>query len=130
MGTRFAEHLDRKAEQIISELQDQPEIQVTVMESVASALTRLREEELAVPWLKGTVEIHRDVLESDGRTVALNLRRLADALDETGNADEAEKHYGEALEMLRRLTDRPDPDLADHLMEYGVRFNLSNQNSS
>ncbi|MHC4064235.1 MAG: serine/threonine-protein kinase [Planctomycetota bacterium] len=111
--------LDRGAERVAEELQDQPEAQARLMEIVATAYEGLGLHDQAIEWWRNVLALRRDALGDDDHTVAVSLLRLARTLGMAGYFEEAEARYQEALNAARRGNSRPNAATMEILSLYG-----------
>ncbi len=110
------EILDSGAQRVTRELQDQPEVQATLMQAIGNVYRNLGLYELAEPLLREALKVRRQVLGGDHPAVAQSLNNLGVVLRQRGDYDGAEPLFNEALEMRRRYHVGVDhPDLAESL---------------
>jgi serine/threonine-protein kinase len=110
------EILDSGAQRVTRELQDQPEVQATLMQAIGNVYRNLGLYDLAEPLLREALSVRRRVLGNEHPAVAQSLNNLGVVLRQRGDYDGAEPLFNEALGMRRRHHQNADhPDLAESL---------------
>ena len=109
------EMLDRGSERIVSEMSDQPEVQATLMETMASAYGDLGLWPRAETLQRSALEIRRQVFGENHPDVARSVDLMAEVLQGEGDYPGAETLFREALTMRRRLVDRGSEEMAGSL---------------
>ena len=97
------EILDRGAEKVSEELDDQPEVQATLMNAIGSVYRNLGMMDRAEPMLERSLEVWRETKGDGHHRVAAGLQNLGTLRGQMGNLDESERMLREALEMQRQL---------------------------
>ncbi len=119
------EILERGAERIRGELQDQPEVQAELLQAVGQVHNNLGLYQQAADLIGEALVIHRQAAD-DGPAVADSLEQLAAARHGLGDYDGAVTLHREALEQRQRQLGNDHPKVADCL--YGLATSLQEQN--
>lgn len=101
------EMLDHNAERIADQLRDQPEAQVRLLETIATAYRHLGVYDQASRWWQETLALRRDVLGNDDQLVASTLIELGIVLTQSARLEEADEALREAHRRLSRA--QPEP---------------------
>ena len=110
--------LDRGAA-TIERLDDQPEVQATLMDVMGRAYRNLGEYDRAEPLLVATLEARRRLLGPRDPAVGDTLRELGDLHRLQGRFDEARTRLDEALALHRAALGEDDPRVGDDLAVLG-----------
>lgn len=113
-----AEILDRGAARIEQELQSQPDVQASLLETVGRVYLSLGLLDPAHQALERAVDKNRE-LQADDATLASSLSALSRVLWERGRLDEAQKLQQEAIELSAREHGRNSLPVADGLSMLG-----------
>ena len=117
------EILDSGAQRVSRELEDQPEVQATLMQAIGNVYRNLGLYDLAEPLLREALSVRRRALGADHPAVAQSLNNLGVVLRHRGNYDGAEPLFNEALAMRRERYEGVDhPDLAESLNNLGLLY--------
>ncbi|MEW6251276.1 MAG: serine/threonine-protein kinase [Planctomycetota bacterium] len=109
------EILRHAAEEIETDLDNQPEIQARLMDTLGSVYAKLGAYEDAERLLNRALEIRRDVHGDEHVDVSASLNHLGEVLLDKGEYERAERHVREALAMRLRLLGTEDPRTASSL---------------
>ncbi|HJQ22897.1 MAG TPA: serine/threonine-protein kinase [Blastocatellia bacterium] len=109
------EILDKGAERIERELQGQPEVQATLMDTIGLVYGSLGLYDSALPLLEKSLQIRRDLFGEENLEVAKSLNDLGWMLAEKRNITEAEPRLREALALRRKLLGNEHVDTAESL---------------
>jgi serine/threonine-protein kinase len=101
---RAREILDRGAARIQTELKNQPELQATLMETMAKVYLNIGLTRDAEPLVERSLAVRRQLFGEMHESVASSLTTFAELQRSKGNWDEATKLAEESLEISRRLT--------------------------
>lgn len=96
------EILDQGTEKVREELNGEPEIQATMMHTMANAYGSLNLFNVAVPLATDAVDARRQYLGADEPATADSLYLLGKLLCRQGNFDDGTSHLKEALDLRRR----------------------------
>jgi non-specific serine/threonine protein kinase/serine/threonine-protein kinase len=116
------EILDKGAEKIDVELQDQPKIQARLMETMGNVYRSLGLYKLASPILEKSLEIKRSVYGNDHLEVADSLRALGILYDTQGRYQDAESLFKESIEVLENVYGPDHQNLARNLNSLAVVY--------
>jgi len=94
--------LSRGAERIERELDDQPGVQATLMDSIGGVYRAIGLFEDAIHLLKKSLNLRQTVLERDDQKIAATMQNLGLSLYYFGQLDEAEQYYRESLRLRRQ----------------------------
>jgi tetratricopeptide (TPR) repeat protein len=111
------EILDKGAERIETELQDQPEIQATLMETMGTVYTSLGLYEPAVSLVGQALEKRTALYGSSHAEVAQSLYHLGEVQTRKADYDDAERNLREALAVRRDLLGSETPEVAETLSQ-------------
>ncbi len=112
------EIMDRGAERIQQELNDQPAIQATLMDTMGTVYTSLGLYDQAVPLLQSALDKRRLLYGDRHLEVAQSLHRLGEVLKLKAEYAQSEAMYREALALRRELLGNEHVDTARTL--YGL----------
>jgi tetratricopeptide (TPR) repeat protein len=111
------EIMDKGAERIDRELQAQPAIQATLMETMGTVYTSLGLYDQAVGLLRSALEKRRALYGDKHVEVARSLDRLGEVLKLKAEYEPAEKLYREALAIRREMLGNENVDTARSVYE-------------
>jgi serine/threonine-protein kinase len=114
------EVLDKGAARIATELEDQPEVRATLMETMGTVYRDLGLFDKATPLLREALATRRTVLGNEHLEVARSLHDLATVLRAKGDYAGAEALLGEALAIQRRGLGNEHVDVAKSLNSLGA----------
>lgn len=114
------EILDRGAEQIESDLVDQPLVQARLMRTMGLVYQNLGLMDEARPLTERALELHRQQYSEPHPELAKSLNRLAWLVEQSGDYAEAEAMFREALSILESLHPGADPEIASTLNNLGL----------
>ena len=109
------EILDRGASKISQELEDQPEVQAALMDTLGRVYFNLGLYDSSEPLLKASLDSKRRSLGNNDLSIAVTLTNLADLLQMRGQYDDAEPVYRDALSIRRKLLPAQHPLVAQSL---------------
>jgi eukaryotic-like serine/threonine-protein kinase len=119
------EILDKGAEKIDGELQDQPEAQAMMMQTIGEVYISLGLFDSAIPLLERALKIRQEIFGNEDLTVAQSLNNLGVAKYRKADYGEAESLLREALRIRRKLLGNEHRDVAEALNGLGlVLFDL------
>ena len=116
------EILDKGAEKISIELQNQPKIQARLMETMGNVCRSLGLYKLAGPILEKSLELKRSIFGNDHLEVADNLRALGILYDAQGRYEDAESLFKESLEILENAYGPDHQNLARNMNSLAVVY--------
>ncbi len=114
------EILDRGAEKIEKELDNQPEIQARLMHTIGVVYLSLNLFDAAAPLLEGALALRRQVYGDEQLEVAESLHVLAKLANAKSDYEGSEALYREALAMRRRLLGDEHVEVAETLYHMAV----------
>lgn len=97
------ELLDRGAERIETDLDDQPKVQARMLSVIGRAYHNLSQGGRALPLLRRAVELHRDASGDTSEAVIAAMRQLAEAQARRGDYVEAANTLNEAIVRQERI---------------------------
>jgi serine/threonine-protein kinase len=106
------EFLERGGQRITTELEGQPAIQATLMDTIGRIYNRLGDYGQAERLLRASLETRRETFGPEHLEVADSLSHLANVLLDQGEHAAAEPLFREALAMRRRLLGHDDGPVA------------------
>jgi serine/threonine-protein kinase len=109
------EVLDRGAERIEHDLQEQPEVRADLMETLANVYDRLGLFDRAVQFSRKALAFRREAARRDPAALARSLNVLGNILVDKGDLHGAEAAYREALERRRPLHGTNSAEVAESL---------------
>jgi len=109
------EILDRGTAKIRTELQDQPQVRATLMDTMGDVLASLGLYDRAIPLLEEALQARKAALGADHLDVAASLSHLATLRLDTGDYVGAETLHREALAIRRKRLGNEHPDVAASL---------------
>lgn len=118
-NVKARELLDAGAIKIGKELQDQPEVQAALMDTIGRVYRNLGLYETSVPLLERALEIRTRILGNKHVDVASTMNHLATAYKDVGKYDEAESLARKALAMRQQLLGNEHPDVAESASTLG-----------
>jgi tetratricopeptide (TPR) repeat protein len=118
------EILDTGASRIESELQDQPEIQATLMDTMGSVYTGLGLYEPAVSLLESALHKRRETLGATHIEVASSLNHLGEVQSLKAEYPAAEKNLRDALAIRRAAESAPSALVASSLSDLAELLTL------
>lgn len=116
------EILDKGAEKIDTDLQDQPRVQARLMETIGNVYRSLGLYKLASPILEKSLEIKRSLYGGEHLEVADGLRTLGILYDTQGKYEEAEALFKESLAILEKAFGSDHPNLARNLNSLAIVY--------
>ena len=116
------EILDKGAERISAELQNQPKIQARLMETMGNVYRSLGLYKVASPILEKSLELKRSVYGDDHLEVADSLRALGILYDTQGRYEDAAALFKESLEVVENVFGSDHPNLARNLNSLAVVY--------
>ncbi|HEX8136876.1 MAG TPA: serine/threonine-protein kinase [Pyrinomonadaceae bacterium] len=113
------EILDKGASRIEREMAGQPEVQATLMDTMAGVYRSLGLYDSALPLLEKALALRQQTLGAEHVEVAESMNHLARVLLHKGNAERAEALFRESLEMRRRLLGAEHARVAESMNDLG-----------
>ena len=110
------EILDRGAQRVSKELQNKPDVQAQLIQTIGTIYEKLGMYNQAQSLLEKGVQIRKSRHGPDDPEVAMGLRTLATVMHAKGQLQEAEKLYGEALAIHRKLLGEEHSEVAVDLI--------------
>ncbi len=114
------EILERGAERIRAELEDQPEIEAALAAAVGAVYRNLGMYDRAEPLLERALEVRRRTLGDQHPETADSLSVLGRLLRDRGDFEAAGPLLERALELRRRILGEDHPAVAESLTDLGV----------
>jgi serine/threonine-protein kinase len=111
------EILDRGAQRLRSEFQNQPEIRARLMRIVGVVYSSLGSYDTAQPLIEEALQVQRDRLADDESELAKSLVALGKLLRDRGNQEEAQPLLEEALILRQQLWGDEHLEVAESLNE-------------
>jgi non-specific serine/threonine protein kinase/serine/threonine-protein kinase len=116
------EILDRGAEKIETELQDQPLIQAQLLTTMGHVFQSLGLYRDARPKLEAALRIRRDLLGENHERLAASLRSLGDLARVQGDYLQADTLLAQAISIRESVLGPDDPELVPDLFVLGVLY--------
>ena len=113
------ELLDRAAQRIDNELQQEPEVQALLMEAIGQSYHRLGNHARAVTYLDRALQLRQHQARTDDKALVALLLKLATAQREDGQLGYAGNTLGEASRVVERLGQPHEPERARVLAARG-----------
>jgi len=120
------EVLDRGAERLSTDLNDEPEIQARLLRTLGVTYCELGAYDAARPLLEEALALHREIRGDNDLEVAEDLKALGDVRRKSGVGD-AETLYLEALHIREKLQGRETPEVAEMLHSLGLLASYQGQ---
>ncbi len=118
--------LEKAAENVETELKNQPEIEAAIRSSLGNTYVNLGEFDKGKPFLDKALELNKKLYGEESREYAESLHDLALYYDWIGELIIADSIYSKSIEILRKVSARPSRIFADALNNHGiVLMNLS-----
>lgn len=114
------EILDKGADKIEQELQDQPRIRSRLMETMGRVYRNLGLYNLAAPILEKSLSLKRSEYGEEHLEVVAGLHMLAVLYDAQGKYQEAESFFRQSLAIKEKILGKDHPDLAGSLNSIAV----------
>ena len=109
------EILDKGAERVERELNDQPEVQATLLDTIGNVYHSLGLYDKAIPLLEKSLKIRRGTLGNENPDTAQSLYDLGSTLKDKQKTAEAEPLLRESLAIRRKLLGNENAAVADCL---------------
>jgi non-specific serine/threonine protein kinase/serine/threonine-protein kinase len=122
------EVLDKGAEEIDQELQDQPLVRARMMDAIGRVYRSLGLYDKAVPLLEESLEMRRDILGEENPETSESLNNLAELYHDQGKYAEAEPLYQRALTIREKVLGAEHPEVAASLENYAVLLRKMGRN--
>lgn len=122
------EILDKGAEKIARDMEDQPEVQAALMDTMGRVYRSLGLYDSAMPLVERSLELRRQTLGDQHPDVAESIHTLAKLQHLKGNYDEAEALYRDALERQRKLFGEENTKVAGILTDFGELLRAKGDN--
>ncbi|MDQ3013059.1 MAG: serine/threonine-protein kinase, partial [Acidobacteriota bacterium] len=113
------EVLDKGAEQIRAELQDQPDVRATLLDSMGQVYGSLGLYDKAGALLEEAVRSKREIYGAEHAELAVSLHHLGAVKFDQGDYAPAGEHLRSALQMRRKLLGAEHPAVAETLNSLG-----------
>ncbi|HEY7161996.1 MAG TPA: serine/threonine-protein kinase, partial [Acidobacteriota bacterium] len=113
------ELLDTSSKKIETDLQNQPEVQAALMETMGKVYGNLGLHNTAVPLLEKSLQIRKQKFGEENLDVATTMNDLAEALINAGKYKEGEPLARKALAIRRKLLGNEHQDVAMSLSNLG-----------
>lgn len=122
------EILDKGAEKIDREMQNQPEVQAALMDTMGRVYRSLGLYDSAMPLVEKSLALRQQTLGREHPEVANSLHTLARIKHAKGDYDGAESLYREALAQRRKLLGEDNPTIAESLTDLGELIRAKGDN--
>lgn len=113
------ELLDEGAARLETDLADQPEIQVELMDVISNVYYSLSQLDKAKYYSRKAVDLSRQIYNDNDKAVSVSLHRLGDLYFEAGDYASAESLYTEAVTIDSKLFGANDTSVAYHYTAIG-----------
>jgi serine/threonine-protein kinase len=113
------ELLDRGAEKVVHELNDQPALQAKLMDTIGGLYANIGVYDRAQQLLEDALKLRRQTLGVEHIDVAESLHHLGDLTYEKGDYTRSESLYREALQLRRKLLGTEHLQTADTMHGLG-----------
>jgi serine/threonine-protein kinase len=121
------EVLDRGAQRLRSEFQDQPEIRARLMRIVGAVYSSLGSYDTAQPLIEEALQVQRDQLADDEPELARSLVALGKLLRDRGDLEAAQPFLEEALITRQSLWGEEHLEVAESLNELARLYESQSQ---
>lgn len=122
------EILDKGAEKIDRDIENQPEVQAAMMDTIGRVYYRLGLYDSAMPLVEKSLALKQQTMGKERAEVADSLHILAMIQHSKGNYDNAEALYREALEQRRKLLGEEDIKISESLTDLGELLRAKGDN--
>lgn len=112
--------LEKAAENIETELIDQPEIEASIRSTLGNTYVNLGEYDKGKPFLEKALSINEDIYGKESEQTAVSLHDLGLYYDWVGDFKAADALYDKSIKILRKVLNQPTKSFADVLNDYGI----------
>ena len=124
--TMLREIVDKTAERVGKDLNDQPEVEAELCSTLGSLFSALGQYKKAEDFSRRALGIRRKILGSEHYDVGSSLSELGSLLSEQDRLSEAEMCFRESLVILRKLFGEEHPDVARALQNLASVLQATN----
>lgn len=111
--------LDKAAQDIQSDLSQQPEVRARLLEAIGRSYRRMGQPERAVVYLLDSLRIQRQLPDEDEASIGSIVTEVAIALRDQGRIDESDRYFREAVDISLRTKDYDSEAHAKLLVDLG-----------
>jgi eukaryotic-like serine/threonine-protein kinase len=112
--------LEKAAENIETDLIDQPEIEASIRSTLGNTYVNLGEYDKAKPFLEKALSINENIYGKESEQTAQSLHDLALYHDWAGDLKAADSLYEKSVNMFRKVLQEPTKRFADALNDYAI----------
>ena len=112
--------LEKAANDVETELNDQPEIEASIRSTLGNTYVNLGEYKKGKPFLDKALEINENLYGKESEQTAQSLHDLALYYDWVGDYKMADSLYNESINIFRKVLKHPTKRFADALNDYAI----------
>ena len=115
--------LEKAADDIETDLKDQPEIEADISRTLGNTYVNLGEYEVVKPHLYNSLDLNEKLYGNESSQVATSLHDIALLYHWTGDYQLTDSLYNKALIIYRKVLNEPTEELAVNLNDYATLLN-------
>ncbi len=112
--------LEKAANDVETELSDQPEIEASIRSTLGNTYVNLGEYDKGKPFLDKALTINENIFGKESEQVAQSLHDIGLYYDWVGEYKAADSLYSESIKIFRKVLKEPTKRFADALNDYGI----------
>lgn len=112
--------LEKAANDVDTELSDQPEIEASIRSTLGNTYVNLGEYDKGKPFLDKALTINENIFGKESEQVAQSLHDIGLYYDWVGEYKAADSLYSESIKIFRKVLKEPTKRYADALNDYGI----------
>ncbi|NOX66722.1 MAG: tetratricopeptide repeat protein [Chlorobi bacterium] len=112
--------LEKAANDVETELTDQPEIEASIRSTLGNTYVNLGEYDKGKPFLDKALTINENIFGKESEQTAQSLHDLALYYDWVGDYKIADSLYSRSIEIFRKVLNKPTKRFADALNDYAI----------
>lgn len=118
--------LDKAAENVVTELKDQPEVEASIRSTLGNTYVNLGEYDKGKPFLEKSYDINKKLYGLRSKETAESIHDLANYYDWIGDYKKADSLYGKSIEIFRSVLTEPIKIFGDALNNHAIiKMNFS-----
>ena len=112
--------LEKAADDIETNLKDQPEVEANIRSTIGNTYVNLGEYDKALPFLTKALSINKNMYGSESKETAYSLHDLGLYYDWVGDYKKADSIYSKSISILRKVLDHPTKQFSNVLNDQGL----------
>lgn len=118
--------LEKAAENVETELKDQPEVEASIRSTLGNTYVNLGEYDKGKPFLEKSYDINKNLYGLRSKEAAESIHDLANYYDWIGDYKKADSLYGKSIEIFRSVLTEPVKIFGDALNNHAIiKMNFS-----